>query len=182
MGSDRGYTSRAKSSGFTLIEILLAITIFSMVVAVMFSAFRVGIGSWEKGERGIEFYQKMRAVSALLHREISAAYPYLLTPGELDTHVKFFAFFGRGESLKFVSYSNLHRKASGLSLLELWVNESKGLMLGEAPALSSNLSDLDATPVRHDDNSMVLSPAVRKIEFRYFDRKKGEEDGEWLEQ
>ena len=40
-----------RPEGFTLIEMLLAISIFSMVVAIIFSSFSVGLGSWEKGEK-----------------------------------------------------------------------------------------------------------------------------------
>jgi general secretion pathway protein J len=174
-------TQHAAHGGFTLIEILLAISIFAMVIGVMFSSFRVGISSWEKGERDIEFYQKMRAVTELLYREISSTYPYWITPGELDTHKNYFAFFGAPNSIKFVSYANMHKRTSGLSLLDIW-QDSTGLMLGEAGALASNQSDLEAIPIRDDDHAMVLSSDIRDISFRYFDRKKGDEEGEWLEQ
>lgn len=176
------HTPHAEHAGFTLIEILLAISIFAMVIAVMFSSFRVGIGAWEKGERDIEFYQKMRAITELLYREISSTYPYWITPGELDTHKNFFAFFGGPDSIKFVSYANLQKRTSGLSLLDIWHQDSTGLMLGEAGALVTNLSDLDAIPIRDEDHAMVLSSDISGISFRYFDRKKGDEEGEWLEQ
>jgi len=174
--------SRVPAAGFTLIELLLAISIFAMVIAVIFSSFRLGISAWSKGERDIEFYQRMRAVTDLLYREISAAYPYWITPGELDTHNNFIAFFGASDSLKFVSYANLQKRTSGISLLDIWHEEANGLMLGEDAALASSLSELDALPVRDADHATVLSPDVRKIEFRYFDKKKREAEGEWLEQ
>ncbi len=173
---------RMRAAGFTLIELLLAISIFAMVIAVIFSSFRLGIGAWTKGERDIEYYQRMRAVTELLYREISAAYPYWITPGELDKHKNFIAFFGTSDSLKFVSYANLQKTTSGISLLDLWHEEAHGLMLGEAGALASNLSELDALPVRDKDHATVLSPDVRKIEFRYFDKKLRDKEGEWLEQ
>ena len=70
--------------GFTLIEMLLAISIFSMVVAIIFSSFSVGLGSWEKGERDIEYYQRLRSVTELLFRQINSTYSYKIKRGELD--------------------------------------------------------------------------------------------------
>ena len=153
----------------------------AMVVAVVFSSFRVGIGAWEKGEEDIEFFQRIRSVSELLYREINSTYPYKITPGVLTTYKNFYAFFGKSDSLKFVSYANLHKRPGGLSLLELWVEDGKGFMLGEEAALVSNLSDLEDIDLREEDRSLVLLPKAKKVEFRYFDRKRSDEEGEWLE-
>ena len=169
------------AGGFTLIEMLLAVTIFAMVVTVMFSSFRLGISAWTQGERDIEFHQRIRALTDVLYRQISAAYPYWVTPGELDTHDPCIALFGDEQSLRFVSYATLQKCASGLSLVEIWYENDRGLMLGATPALASNLAELDSLPVRNEANTTLLSPDVRGIEFRYFDKKKHDKDGEWLE-
>ena len=165
--------------GFTLIEMILAVSIFSMVVVIMFSSFRIGIGSWEKGEKDLEFFQRIRSSADLLFREIGSTYPYKIDPGELDTHKQFYAFFGKPDSLKFVSYASMNKRESGLSLLEIWVDEEKGLMLGEEAALISNMSALNDIDLRDDDRAVVVCPEASKIDFRYFDRKRREEDGEW---
>lgn len=168
-------------AGFTLIELLLAIGIFAMVIAAIFSSLRLGIGAWTRGERTIEHHQRIRAATDLLYRLISATYPYWVTPGELDTHDSHMAFFGDAASLRFVSYANLQKRSCGLSLVEVWLDAERGLMLGETAALASNLPELDKLPVRDPGNTTVLSPDVRGITLRYFDKKKREPQGEWLE-
>ena len=170
-------------AGFTLIEMLLAICIFAVVVAVLFSSFFVGIGSWEKGEQRIEFQQRMRSVCELVFREIAATYPYYITPTQLDKHTSYIAFFGEPGSLRFVSYANLHKRASGLCMLEFWVSERRGLMLGEAAALAANLEDFDAESLRSPERSIDICPDVTGLQFRYYDMKQegDEKSGEWLE-
>ena len=66
-------------------------------------------------------------------------------------------------------------------MLELWVEDGTGFMMGEEAALVSNLSALDDIDLREEDRSVVLLPEAKKVEFRYFDRKRRDEEGEWLE-
>jgi len=175
-------TGAVLCKGFTLIELMLAITIFAMVVGVLFSAFRVGISAWQGGERDIVFHQSMRSVAELVFQEISATYPYKLTPGVLDEHDDFSAFFGSSNSLSFVSRATLQNRVGGLSLIELWVDDENGLMLGEAPALFTNYEEMLDINLRTDEYAEVLSPWVNKISFRYFQREEGEDEGVWQEQ
>jgi len=162
--------------GFTLIEMLLAIAIFSLVIGVIFTSFRLGASSWEKGERDIEHYQKIRAVNELMYREIRSCFPYILTPGELDTHVNYYAFFGKADSLKFVSTASVQKINRGLSFIEFWVKEGTGLMVGEVLAIGPELADVS---LRDEDRALVIAPDVKNIHFRYFDRKNKDEKGEW---
>lgn len=164
--------------GFTLIEMLLAITIFSLVIGVIFSSFRLGSSAWDKGERDLEAYQKIRAVTGLMYRELRSCFPYTLTPGELDKHVKYYAFFGEPNSLKFVSSANLYSTLHGLSYLEFWVKDGSGLMAGEDLALGEELAERS---LRDKNRSVLVDAAVKQIEFRYFDQKKKDEKGEWVQ-
>lgn len=173
--------SGGSAPGFTLIEVVIAISILAMVVTVVFSSFRVGLGAWRKGERDIEFYESMRAVGELLHREISSTYPYMITPGELDTHKKFCAFFGEADSLTLVSAANIHKRSGGLSLIELWADSDRGLLMGQAPALVSSHDALRDLDLRGEAHTTELCRTVRKIAFRYLEQKNPQEEGEWLE-
>jgi general secretion pathway protein J len=168
--------------GFTLIELMLAITIFAMVVGVIFSSFRVGISAWQGGERDIVFHQSMRATAELLFREISGTHPYKITPDTMDVHKNFSAFFGSSNSLLFVSTATLQNRIGGVSLIELWVDEDRGLMLGEAPALFTSYEEMRGVNLRDDAQAEVLSSWVKKIAFRYFQREGKEDDGVWQEQ
>jgi len=168
-------------AGFTLIEVVLAISIFAMVVAVIFTSLRLGVTSWEKGERDIEFNQRLRAVTELLYRLLTSTYPYSITPSSLDTHKVYIAFFGKSDSLTFVSYANPYKRIGALSLIELWQHESRGLMLGEDAALASSDAELDKIDLRSDERSTVLLENVKRVSFRYLDRDKDDDEGQWVE-
>jgi len=171
-----------RSRGFTLIELMLAISIFAMVIGVVFGAFQAGISAWQGGERDIVFYQSMRAVTELVFREISGTYPYKITPAQLDTHTSFSVFFGTSDSLSIVSTATLRNRSGGLSLIEFWVDDTRGFMVGEAPALFMNYDEMLDTDVRSDEHADLVSDWVKKISFRYFRRDEDEDNGVWLNQ
>jgi len=58
--------------GVTLIELLISLTILSMIVVLVFSAFRVGIRVWEKGGANVETNQRMRTVLELFRHQIAS--------------------------------------------------------------------------------------------------------------
>ena len=168
-------------SGFTLIEVMLAVSILAMVIAVISTTFRIGINAWEKGENKIKSLQTKRALNALIYREIKSVYPYTITPSELDTHIKYNAFFGESDSLKFVSHASTTGRSTGLSLIEMWTEEDKGLFIGEREAIVSNLSDLNDIDLRDEDTAVSVCREIKEISFRYFERKNKDEEGEWQE-
>jgi len=170
-----------RGRGFTLIELMLAITIFAMVVGVIFSSFQVGISAWQGGERDIVFYQSMRAVSDLLLREISGACAYKINPGETDRHKDFSAFFGASDSVTLVTSATLHNATGGLSLIEIWCENDRGLMIAETPALFTDYEEMRAINLRDDGHAALVSGWVKKIKMRYCMR--GEDDkNTWTEQ
>ena len=59
--------------GFTLIEILVAMVLLSMVTVVAVTALRLAIRAWERGEKEGEIHQAYTAVSSLLGKQLSCA-------------------------------------------------------------------------------------------------------------
>lgn len=64
------------SAGMTLLEILLALSIFAVIVVVLVGSLRVGVRAWEAGERQASLQQEIRGIVELITEALSAAYPY----------------------------------------------------------------------------------------------------------
>lgn len=64
-----------RARGFTLVEALTAITIFSLVVVALFAGYRIAVRSWETGERTQESVSDLRLASDFVRRQLGQAFP-----------------------------------------------------------------------------------------------------------
>ena len=162
--------------GFTLLELLLSITILSLVLVMIYGTLSIGSRAWEKGERDISKIQRMRVIMDLLSREIKSAFPYEVTPSELDVHKKFYAFEGKKDSISFVSAVPLKGGRGRLSWLSFWVESDEGLVVVERDALRT---DIFKERNSIDENELVvLDPRITRMRFEYYKLKSGKEEGE----
>jgi general secretion pathway protein J len=172
-----GRNRALESSGLTLIELLVSITILSLVMVAIFATLRVGSRAWERGEKDVDRLQRTRVVSDLLFKEIKSIFPYKVTPSELDKHREYYAFRGKSDGLIFVSTVSLWGHG-GLSLVEVRVKSGEGLVAREGDALL--LRDF-GDDVLDDEEWVLLDPRVQEIEFKYYELKEKEEEGQWVE-
>jgi general secretion pathway protein J len=87
--------------GFTLLELLISLTIVSIIVLLIFSALRIGIRAWEKGEKDIDFIQQKRIVREMLEKQLKSVVPYRINIKENNKDVLLFR--GDESTLEFVS-------------------------------------------------------------------------------
>jgi general secretion pathway protein J len=63
---------RGHSRGFTLLELLISLTIVALIVVIIFGALRIGIRAWEKGEKDVDIRQRQRIVLDLIKRQLAS--------------------------------------------------------------------------------------------------------------
>ncbi len=117
--------------GYTFTELLIAVTIFSVVASVIYSSFRVGIISWKRTEANLSRYQKIRHALNSLNKDISNTFMHkgILFKGQ-EKRIEFAAFLkDNGAKLKtigkvsyFISSRNEQDATGALMMqkLEYW--------------------------------------------------------------
>ena len=91
----------ARTAGFTLLELLIALSIIAVLLAIAFGGLRMGIAAWARGEDRAELQQRARGLTQILVRTVGGTYPYqgfLVEGGE-----KRLLFSGAEHRVEFVS-------------------------------------------------------------------------------
>lgn len=105
MTGPRALTARFRNEqGFTLLETMLTLSILVIMLGIVFSAMRMGIRSWEKGDAAAGEFAAARAITSKLAREIGSAYPYRDMADGSDRVL----FTGESAELGFVTVSPGH--------------------------------------------------------------------------
>ena len=166
--------------GFTLLELMISLTIMGLILVLVFGAFRIGSRAWEKGEKDVEAHQRERVVLELLKRQIASACPRQIRLEDQDP------FYMRGDSrsVEFVTcIPALAAGKSGMVYVRYEVREAgadggKELLLYEKDMIHL-ATDKDAGNWAEDD-AYLLIPAAEEIGFAYLrPAKDKEETSQW---
>jgi general secretion pathway protein J len=152
----------AANRGFTLIEVLISLTIVGALVVITYGGLRVGLAAWRQGEERSEAHQHVRGISTLLARSIAAAYPYRIRAAE-DAQ-PLVQFDGTEEQLSFVTLAPPFPLDASIAFTAVRVGvddeEEAGLTVRERALPNRDLFRKATPPVFRD-------PAISKLRFRY---------------
>jgi general secretion pathway protein J len=95
---------RTKNQGFTLIELMISLSIIGIILVIIFGAFRIGVRAWEKGETDIVDHQRQRIVLQRLQRQLMSAFADKI---EVEDGEEAFFFKGEHDELTFVADTSL---------------------------------------------------------------------------
>jgi general secretion pathway protein J len=169
------------SRGFTLLELLISLTIVAMIVVVMFGAFRIGIRAWEKGEKDLGMRQRERIVLDLLKRQLASV---CLTEVR-DRDQRPILLKGDNKSLEFVSTIPLTPGSrGGLVYVRYAVtretgNDGERLAFYEKGVASLDRKEGVLTPAAAD--FFELLSGMNSIVFEYLKTRPGEAESPWQE-
>ena len=153
-----------RAGGFTLIEVLLALTIFSLMGTILYGAFALGHRALEKSQGAFERDQKLRSFGDLLAGYIRSAHPYRLSPQDPQVF-----FEGAVDSLRFVSAYSVAMGGRGMAMIEIAQEGEEGA--------SAALMLTEETPVRLGEGmaqgaqraNIRLEEGIRELRFAYLD-------------
>jgi len=125
-----------RDSGFTLMELLVSITLMSLVAVAVHSGFRLSLNSWEKSEKALQRQRRLHFVLDLISRQVGSIVPYYSRQHLEGTPVDVLLFNASAQGVRFVSsFSSEGRAADGLRLVEYFLTDSP---TGEGKALLIN--------------------------------------------
>jgi prepilin-type N-terminal cleavage/methylation domain-containing protein len=151
--------------GFTLLELLISLTVFGVVAGIVYAVLSFCSRAVEKGEARSTENQRARAALALLSRQLRSAYP-LSIQAEGATFVYF---FGDPDGLSFISAAG-RPEAGGLEKVTYFLREDadgrRGLWVRtSAPTLPADLVNDREGNLRQE--AEVL-PDVESVSWEYF--------------
>lgn len=172
--------------GFTLMELLVAMSLLGLVFAVVFQAFSLGIRAWEKGEAIQEEYQRLRAALSLIVDQISSAYP--VTVRDKIGGESYLAFEGKENSLEFITSLSLSpRFKGGLSfaayfLKDDYTTDTKTFMASEGTMLTKGFfAEAQRTKTR-DQGTFELITGITELKFAYYGNDSKDSGQGWKEE
>jgi len=163
-----------KNKGFTLIELVIALTLSVVIVVILLAAMRLAYKSQAKGAEKIDMAQKIRLLEARVTWLLRGAYPFFVK--KLDEQKLFFE--GESDQIGFVTTSvDSHGKGpddmAGLKWVSLFM-DNEGLKMREKVFFLEDVFDDDGGKV------YLLEPEVKELEFEYYDIPEGETQGDWV--
>jgi type II secretory pathway pseudopilin PulG len=160
--------ARDVRAGFTLLEVVLAMTSLAMLTAIIYAAFHLGTRALERGEAAVVTAQRLRAASDVLIRQVKSVDPYCSRSVE-DGEYPYF--FGNDHSMTFVTAAGL---LGGGGLVRVcWEirDDPPRLVLTESSAFSPDtLGTGDATDDCRGPHAVVID-GFRRARFQYLFRE-----------
>jgi general secretion pathway protein J len=166
-------------SGFTLLELLISLTIVGVVLVIIFGALRIGARAWEKGEADVEVQQREKVVLALLKRQISSFCAREIEEGDREPYL----FQGDDRSMSFMSrFPTVPTSRSGIAYVKYLVN-STGEGRSELSLYEQDVLSVVSNGVSEPSNEspfFVLIPDANYIGFEYlYPPEEGDLSTEW---
>jgi len=164
---------RANSKGFTLIEVILALTIFALMGGILYGAFALGQSAVEKSEANSTRNQKQRAIADLLGSYVRSSFPYRESPQDPSVF-----FDGDSDELRFVSAYSQGLGGRGMAIIHISQEDNR--------QGRSMVKVEETTPVRISADAgsgmshhIVLQDDVKDFRLAYLDPQS--EDDKWEE-
>jgi general secretion pathway protein J len=159
--------------GFTLIEVLIAMTLLGMMVVLLFTSMKICAESWQKGEDKIDDVNDVAAVYQFFQHHLTEARPLW---DDFSEENKLLSFQGENQALQFVSAFPASAKKAGLQVFSLkLVNDGaeKIILVSIKPFFPAT----DGEEWRKEE--VTLLRHVSNFSIQYFTKDESEPSGYW---
>lgn len=158
-------------AGFTLLELLISMTLLGLLMVVMLGGLRFGVRAWERNDAHSTATDDVRQAQALLRREIAHAYPLFIMKQE-DLANRHVDFEGTEDRVSFLAPAPQMLGSAGWARISFERAEAQGrpaLFMSVTPELAST-----SRPVGE-----VLVRGLKGLSFSYFGRDEPRGSPSW---
>jgi general secretion pathway protein J len=150
-------------AGFTLLEVMLAMTSLVMVTAICYAAFHLGMRAVERGEVAVVTAQRLRVASDVLIRQVKSAVPYPVRTEDDDVYPYF---SGTATSMSFITAAAQQGGGQLARVTYRLEYNPPRLMITESPSFSSDGLGREKLE-RAGERTTVLLDGFRTLRFEY---------------
>ena len=162
--------------GFTLLELLVVMSILTLIMTASFGAVRLGSRSFEAGIKRANETEQLRATADFLRRQFAQLAPIVQN---IDVE-RVISFIGDQEQISFIAPAPQHTENAGLFVYRLTAAgdyDDKRLLLAYAP-YDPGAEDFAEVIF---ERSIVLTDGQAEIRFEFYGVNYEREDPAWHE-
>lgn len=172
--------SRTRSWGFTLLELLVAMTLLALLSGLLFGGLSFGVRVWEKGDAELEKLAELQIAQSLVRRVISRALSSELAEDEGQDAG---TLLGTVDGLRLVGPAPAQSLPGGIYQLSLRLDEAqekRRLVMGwRLLRPRDEDSETDEDEKDKEENIVVLVDDVAEVTFAYFGVADQDAGPEW---
>ena len=144
---------RRPQNGFTLLELLIGMTLMTLLMITLVIGIHIGIRAWERGQSHLRETRQQAVRTQFLARQISSLIPYRVALAEADMNLEWTVLEATPERFRFLStYDSRSQDRAGLELVEYAIVRTSPREVGVF---------LRETPVQNDQD--VVSEVIQGV-------------------
>ena len=162
-----------RQRGLTLLEMLIALVLMSLLLVLLFGGLRLASRSWDAGDAYGTRVEQMQLVENFLRRRISEVFPYRLRSNPNQPNAVFLGYAAASQGVQFVAPMPAAGARGGLYILRVGLAPSKhgqALMLWRTPLGAAQPGDAGDSAA---NAPVILADRVGSVEFAYFGTPSG---------
>ena len=157
----------SRPQGFTLLEVIVTMTILGIILLIISGAFRLGLSAWDRGEQTREEYQRQRTATQLITRQIKSMVPYKIKTQKAEGD--YLAFEGKTTSLKFVSTLSLKAARPNGFVFAVYEYKEGGPEGGRLVAYEKRVVNKDFFEEGpKEEEGVTVLEGLSDVQFEYF--------------
>jgi prepilin-type N-terminal cleavage/methylation domain-containing protein len=171
-------------AGFTLLEMVISVTLVAMMAVGLWGVFRISVLSWSRGTDFIDANQRNRTVLDLVEKQMASTYG-IIAPVDLQAGGRIYPIFAGAEtSVQFISLNSLRfQENPGLTMVSYDVMRDR---VGNFSLVEREARYLGLDPAREgifdrkDEEATALFSNLLSFKFEYFDPGTVDQPARWV--